>query len=51
VLAEGFDRKMKLFGAEAKKRKRWINTELINPPLPGTADEILAAMRVDARGR
>ena len=51
VFTVGFNRNLKLSGAEAKKRKRWINTELINPPLPGTADEILAAMRIDARGR
>ena len=51
VFTDGFDRKLKLSGPEAKKRKRWINTELINPPNPGSADQILAAMRIDERGR
>ncbi len=51
VFTHGFDRKLKLFGPEAKKRKRWINTELINPPNLGAANQILAEMRIDERGR
>lgn len=51
VFTNGFDRKLKLFGPEAKKRKRWINTELINPPSPGPIDKVLAEMRIDERGR
>ncbi|MGB6535975.1 MAG: FAD-dependent oxidoreductase [Xanthobacteraceae bacterium] len=51
VFTNGFDRKVKTFGPEAKKRKRWINTELINPPNLGPADRVLAEMRIDERGR
>lgn len=51
VFTNGFDRKVKTFGPEAKKRKRWINTELINPPTLGPVDQMLAEMRIDERGR
>ncbi len=51
VFTMGFDRKLKTSGAEAKKRKRWINTEVINPPNVGPVDQILAEMRIDQRGR
>lgn len=51
VFTLGFDRKLKTSGPEAKKRKRWINTELINPPNLGPIDQILAEMRIDQRGR
>jgi NADH dehydrogenase len=51
VFTDGFDRKLKLAGPEAKKRKRWINTELISLPNPGPTDQILAAMRIDEKGR
>lgn len=51
VFSTGWDRKVKATGDEAKKRKRWINTELIYPPEPGSRDEILAAMRIDDNGR
>lgn len=51
VFTTGFDRKLKLSGPEAKKRKRWINTELINLPNLGPVDQIFAAMRIDERGR
>ncbi len=51
VFTNGFDRKLKTFGPEAKKRKRWINTEVINPPNPGPVDRIFAEMRIDERGR
>jgi NADH dehydrogenase len=51
VFTDGFDRKLKLAGPEAKKRKRWINTELISLPHPGPTDQVLAAMRIDEKGR
>lgn len=51
VFTMGFDRKLKLSGPEAKKRKRWINTELISLPNPGPVDQVFAAMRIDERGR
>jgi len=51
VFTLGFDRKVKTFGPEAKKRKRWINTEVINPPNLGPVDQMLAEMRIDERGR
>lgn len=51
VFTNGFERKVKTFGPEAKKRKRWINTELINPPNLGPIDQMLAEMRIDERGR
>lgn len=51
VFTTGFDRRVKLSGPEAKKRKRWINTELINLPNPGPVDQVFAAMRIDERGR
>lgn len=51
VFTNGFDRKVKTSGPEAKKRKRWINTELINPPKLGPIEQIFAEMRIDQRGR
>jgi NADH:ubiquinone reductase (H+-translocating) len=51
VFTNGFDRKLKAVGPEAKKRKRWINTEVIYPPKLGPADQMLAEMRIDERGR
>jgi len=50
VLTAGWDRQVQASGAEAKKRKTLINTELIYPPV-GSAEDIFAAMRIDERGR
>jgi NADH:ubiquinone reductase (H+-translocating) len=50
VLTMGWDRQVQTTGAEAKKRKIMINTELIYPPV-GSADDIFAAIRIDERGR
>jgi NADH:quinone reductase (non-electrogenic) len=33
VFSKGWDRELQHFGAEAKKRKMWINSELIYPPV------------------
>jgi len=51
VYTEGFDRELRYAGETAKERKRMINTEMIYPPAPGSDEEILAGMRIDARGR
>lgn len=50
VLTQGWDRQVQTAGAEAKKRKRMINTEVIYPPV-GDAETIFAALRIDERGR
>jgi NADH:ubiquinone reductase (H+-translocating) len=41
----GWDRKVEHFGAEAKKRKMWINSELIYPPV-GNKTEIFEGSRI-----
>ena len=46
VITMGWDRKVHATGEEAKTRKRFINSELIYPPL-GDRAEILAAARID----
>jgi NADH dehydrogenase len=43
VYTEGWDRVVKLTGAEAKQRKRWINTERIYPPPANRAEALAAA--------
>ncbi|WP_424631015.1 NAD(P)/FAD-dependent oxidoreductase [Bradyrhizobium sp. SYSU BS000235] len=43
VYTEGWDRAVKLTGAEAKQRKRWINTERIYPPRANRAEALAAA--------
>jgi len=48
VLTTGWDRKVGHFGEEAKKRKMWINGELIYPPT-GNREEILAGGRIDEK--
>jgi NADH dehydrogenase len=50
VVTTGWDRQVQTTGAEAKKRKVMINTELIYPPVGGV-DEIFAGLRIDERGR
>jgi NADH:ubiquinone reductase (H+-translocating) len=46
VFTKGWDRRVEHFGAKAKQRKHWINTELIYPP-QGDRATILAAMRIN----
>lgn len=43
VLTEGWERKVKLVGSEAKAMKRTINTQIIYPPLPERAAALAAA--------
>ena len=50
VFTMGWDRQVQATGAEAKKRKKMINTEWIYPPV-GTANDIFAGLRIDERGR
>ena len=50
IITSGWDRQVKVTGEKAKERKRMINTEWIYPPR-GTREEILAAARIDERGR
>ena len=45
VFTEGWDRKLVNHGPEAKKRKRWINEELIYPPV-GDRAAVLARGRI-----
>ena len=45
VFSMGWDREVQNFGAEAKKRKRWINSELIYPPV-GNKAEIFEGSRI-----
>lgn len=45
VFSMGWDRKVEHFGAEAKKRKMWINGELIYPPV-GNKAEIFEGSRI-----
>lgn len=51
VYSTGWDRKVEKTPEEAKKRKQWINRELIYPP-NGDRAQILAGLRIDeATGR
>ena len=50
VFTTGWDREVQTTGAVAKERKTMINTQWIYPPT-GTAEEVFAALRIDARGR
>ena len=50
VFTMGWERRVQTTGPEAKKRKTWINSELIYPPV-GDAEAIFAGLRIDARGR
>ncbi len=45
VFTTGWDRKLGHFGEEAKKRKMWINGELIYPPT-GSREEIFEGSRI-----
>ena len=45
VFSTGWDRQVQHFGAEAKKRKMWINSELIYPPV-GNRREIFEGSRI-----
>ncbi len=45
VFTTGWDRKLEHFGEEAKKRKMWINGELIYPPT-GSREEIFEGSRI-----
>ena len=45
VFTTGWDRKLEHFGEEAKKRKMWINGELIYPPT-GSRAEIFEGSRI-----
>ncbi len=45
VFSTGWDRQVQHFGAEAKKRKMWINSELIHPPV-GSRAEIFEGSRI-----
>lgn len=50
LITTGWERQVKTTGEKAKERKRMINNEWIYPPR-GTREEILAAARIDERGR
>ena len=45
VFSTGWDRQVQHFGEEAKKRKIWINSELIYPPV-GSKAEIFEGSRI-----
>jgi NADH dehydrogenase len=47
VLTQGFDRAVAATGAEAKARKRRINTEVIYPPADCSREELLALSSLD----
>lgn len=46
VFTKGWDRRVEHFGAEAKKRKRWINSQLIYPAT-GDRQAVLASGRIN----
>lgn len=48
VFTTGWERQVQHFGAEAKKRKRWINSERIYPPV-GEKTAIFAEARIDPK--
>jgi NADH dehydrogenase len=51
VFTQGWDRRLGHYGEEAKKRKRWINSELIYP-VAGDRQAVLASGRINpATGR
>jgi NADH dehydrogenase len=46
VCTKGWQRRLDHYGAEAKKRKRWINEELIYPAV-GSREKVLASGRIN----
>ena len=46
VFTRGWDRRVEHFGAEAKKRKIWINSQLIYPAT-GDRQAVLASGRIN----
>jgi NADH:ubiquinone reductase (H+-translocating) len=46
VFTKGWERRLEHYGAEAKKRKRWINEELIYPVV-GDRETVLASGRIN----
>jgi NADH:ubiquinone reductase (H+-translocating) len=51
VITNGWERRIDKTGAEGKAVKRWINTQLIYPPVNGTAEELLAKSSADLAAR
>lgn len=50
VYTEGWDRQVKMKGAEAKRLKNRINTERIYPPRAGRDDQSSTTPRIDNKG-
>jgi NADH dehydrogenase len=46
VFTKGWKRRLEHYGAEAKKRKKWINEELIYPAV-GDRESVLANGRIN----
>lgn len=51
VVTQGWDRRIDKTGAEAKAMKRFINTQLIYPPIDGTAEALLDGSSTDIMDR
>lgn len=51
VITEGWERRIEKTGSEGKAVKRWINTQLIYPPLDGSAEALLASSNIDLAER
>jgi NADH:quinone reductase (non-electrogenic) len=47
VITQGWERHVEKTGAEGKAIKRWINTQLIYPPVEGSAETLLASSSTD----
>jgi len=51
VVTQGWDRRIDKTGAEAKAMKRFINTQLIYPPIDGSAETLLDGSSTDIMDR
>jgi len=51
VITQGWERRIEKTGSEGKAVKRLVNTQIIYPPVDGTADALLAASSIDLAAR
>jgi NADH dehydrogenase len=51
VIAQGWERRVDKTGGEGKAVKRLINTQIIYPPVDGTAEALLASSSIDLAAR
>jgi NADH dehydrogenase len=51
LFTQGWDRQVDKTGSEGKALKRMINTQVIYPPIDGTAEDLLASSSIDLAAR